>query len=110
MVLVELHRATDGARWRRRRGWLEPGTHCAWEGVTCHAPSDRAGVLSLDLPANGLAGTLPQTLARLRLRHLGARANVCGALSPRSARPRIESLRLGSNAIYGKIRASSAPR
>lgn len=106
MVLVELHRATDGARWRRRRGWLEPGTHCAWEGVTCHAPSDRAGVLSLDLPANGLAGTLPQTLARLRrLRHLDARANdLRGTLSPAfGAMPRIESLRLGSNAIYGKI-------
>jgi hypothetical protein len=35
--------------------------------VTCLEPHHPAGILSLALPANGLAGTLPQTLAGLAL-------------------------------------------
>ena len=71
MVLADLYRVTEGSRWRRQGGWLSRQPHCSWEGVTCLAPHHSAGVLSLALPANRLAGTLPQTLARLHhLRHL----------------------------------------
>jgi len=62
MVLVELYRSAEGSRWRRQGRWLSRSPHCSWEGVTCNHPGDTAGVLSLSLPANGLAGTLPQTL------------------------------------------------
>lgn len=106
MVLTDLYRTTEGTYWRRQNGWLDERNHCAWEGVTCVSPEAEFGVLSLALPDNGLAGALPQTLARLhRLRHLDLSGNrlrgtVSGAFGSMS---RLRALILRSNALYGKI-------
>ena len=76
VALTDLYRVTEGSRWRRRRNWLSRKTHCAWEGVFCASDDAPAGVLGLVLNDNGLVGSLPQTLARLRrLRHLDLRHN-----------------------------------
>ena len=106
MVLTDLYRVTEGSRWWRQDGWLSRRPHCSWEGVTCLDPNDAAGVLSVSLPENGLAGTLPQTLARLhRLRHLDlSRNELRGTLSSAfGSLSRLKSLSLRSNAVRGKI-------
>jgi Leucine-rich repeat (LRR) protein len=76
VALTDLYRGAEGSRWRRQRNWLSRKTHCAWEGVFCASDDAPAGVLGLVLNDNGLSGSLPQTLARLRrLRHLDVRHN-----------------------------------
>ena len=76
VALTDLYRNTEGSRWRRQRNWLSRKTHCAWEGVFCASNDATAGVLGLVLNDNGLTGSLPQTLARLRrLQHLDVRHN-----------------------------------
>ncbi|EEH53662.1 uncharacterized protein MICPUCDRAFT_35551 [Micromonas pusilla CCMP1545] len=106
MVLTDLYRTTEGSRWYRQRGWLSRETHCAWEGVTCLRRSDPFGVLSLELRDNGLAGPLPQTLARLhKLRNLDLRDNALrGSVSSAfGSMTKLKVLLLKGNAVNGKL-------
>ena len=105
MVLADLYRVTEGSRWRRQGGWLSRQPHCSWEGVTCLGPDRPAGILSLSLPANGLAGTLPQTLARLHhLRNLDLSRNALRGTvsSAMGSMRRLRVLSLRSNAVSGR--------
>ncbi len=63
-ALRDLYQATDGNQWHRRVGWMgAEGTECRWQGVTCEESGET--VIGLDLAGNGLAGTLPASLAAL---------------------------------------------
>ena len=61
-VLASLYEATGGADWSRADGWLGDGALLEWHGVSL----DSLGrVVRLDLSDNGLAGSLPGSLAQL---------------------------------------------
>lgn len=71
LALVDFFTKTQGSGWVTKTNWLSftANAPCDWYGVTC-----RTGrVAALDLPRNGLSGTLPLALgdldglARLRL-------------------------------------------
>ena len=63
-ALVELHRATDGARWKNGTNWLSAASLSEWAGVTTDADGR---VTRLELSDNGLSGTLPGSLGDLTL-------------------------------------------
>ena len=57
-VLTALYASTNGPEWANRSGWNGAvGTECFWIGVRCNAAL--TNVISVQLVANGLAGTLP---------------------------------------------------
>lgn len=61
-ALASLYEGTGGQDWTRSDGWLGDGPLSAWHGVE----TDSLGrVTTLDLSGNGLAGSLPASLAEL---------------------------------------------
>ncbi len=63
-ALVSLYNETGGASWTNSEGWLgAAGSECQWFGVTCD--SGETTVLRLELFDNGLAGSIPPSLADL---------------------------------------------
>ncbi len=63
-ALRDIYEYLDGSNWRRQLGWMgAEGTECQWQGVTCNEAGD--GVIELDLSANALVGTLPESLLGL---------------------------------------------
>ena len=83
-VLEELYHATGGSRWSRNTNWLSARPIGDWYGVTTNAGGR---VVRLDLPDNGLAGRIPESLGKLK---------------------RLESLDLGRNALSGRVPESLA--
>ncbi|MDE0462091.1 MAG: leucine-rich repeat domain-containing protein, partial [Caldilineaceae bacterium] len=61
-ALISLYRATDGANWKNNANWLSDAPVNTWFGVTT---DDSGRVIALDLPKNGLRGTLPPELGQL---------------------------------------------
>jgi hypothetical protein len=63
-VLEELYHDTGGDSWLNRAGWLDPSVSlCNWYGVNCTTTSDGVNVVqSIEIPANGLAGTVPTSV------------------------------------------------
>ena len=62
-TLVDFGTALDYEHWTKNTKWLEKHTSiCDWKGVTCK----NGHVVGLKLKANGLKGTLPDSLAGLR--------------------------------------------
>lgn len=123
LVLQQLYEATGGARWARRRGWRvyapagDPcGSPSGWfEGVGCANPCDpgpdgvdcrRARLTRIELPNNGLSGTLPSSLGALRqLTWLDLSGNsLSGTLPTELGRlGRLGRLRLHGNSISGTL-------
>lgn len=65
-ALIALYRATDGANWKERDGWLgPPGTECEWSGVLCDFATTPPTVTGLHLHDNALRGHLPPELDHL---------------------------------------------
>jgi hypothetical protein len=99
LALVELYEGAGGAGWRSRAGWLDPAVpHCAWSGVTCAG----GRVRELRLPANGLTGGFPASVARLdALSVLDLRANQLRGVVPPAvcSLPPGLALDLGLNAL-----------
>ena len=61
-ALVALYGATGGAHWTNNTNWLSDKPLGEWHGVT----TDRSGrVITLNLPHNGLAGSLSAALVAL---------------------------------------------
>ena len=61
-ALVALYGATGGVRWINNTNWLSNEPLGDWHGVT----TDRSGrVITLNIPHNGLAGSLPAALGAL---------------------------------------------
>lgn len=81
-ALVAFFEATGGPHWIHKDGWLGPsGSECDWYGVQCGKESSGplAGKLSvqgLELPNNGLAGSVPpDSIALIGLNRLILRGN-----------------------------------
>ena len=78
-VLEALYRATGGANWTDNTNWLTDAPLGKWFGVTT---TENGRVTALNLPGNGLSGSLPAALSNL---------------------PFLELLWLSSNALSGPI-------
>lgn len=65
-VLVMLYVNTSGTLWKNNSMWLSDSPICSWYGVRCQGNKlDDKRVISLDLSANGLAGTFPRQVWQL---------------------------------------------
>jgi hypothetical protein len=65
-ALVEFYFSAKGREWTVSTGWLDPSVdHCDWHGVECNDASG-GKIVKLELPSNGLSGTLTPRIADLR--------------------------------------------
>ncbi len=65
-ALVEFYFSSKGREWTVSTGWLDPSVdHCDWHGVECNDASG-GKIVKLELPSNGLSGTLTPRIADLR--------------------------------------------
>jgi hypothetical protein len=104
-ALADFYRATSGAQWVDRTGWLDDNvSYCVWSGVQC---SFDGRVEALVSDNNGLLGTLPASLGDLtELRTLfirGAR-NMGGSVPAALVNlTRLENLTLSALGITGNL-------
>ena len=62
-VLNEFYDSAKGGEWTESTNWVEPHIeHCKWYGVTCDGSKN---TIRLELPFNGLSGTLTPNISRL---------------------------------------------
>ena len=60
-ALVTLYNEIGGPGWKEADGWLSDFTPCVWFGVTC----SEGTVIELNLPDNGLSGSIPPEISQL---------------------------------------------
>ena len=61
--LKEFYDSAKGREWTEDSNWTDPHTgHCEWYGITCN---DANSTIKLELPGNGLSGTLTPHLSNL---------------------------------------------
>ena len=103
VALTALYEAADGRNWTRRDNWLTDAPVGEWFGVE----TDGEGrVTSLDLPVNGLAGSIPSELGNLsRLESLNLSGNnLEGEIPPELGNlSRLRYLNLRVNAVDGSL-------
>ena len=122
-ALVVLYRATGGENWKNNMNWLSNEPVENWHGVTAAAgvatgaaadgstgTSARAGSAgsALNLPDNGLSGTIPPELGDLvHLRELDLSNNgLTGTIPPELGKLfRLELLDLSGNRLSGPVPA-----
>ena len=61
-ILCLTYLKLDGLHWNRNDGWLEGKVSCSWDGLSCRFLSR---VTHIDLPSNGLNGSLPAVLGKM---------------------------------------------
>ena len=103
-VLEAFHDSTGGDNWTNNTNWKDDSTDIGeWFGVGVN-PSGR--VVSLELPSNGLAGSIPPELGRLAdLRFLNLQFNSLSGSIPSQLGDlaRLESLALSFNSLTGSV-------
>ena len=102
-ALEALYRATDGANWTNKSGWLTSAPLGDWFGVQTN---DAGRVTRLDLRENGLDGNLPSEIGQLsKLQILFLYENrLSGAIPPElAALTELTHLELGPNQLTGRI-------
>jgi hypothetical protein len=108
-ALIDFYHATGGDDWHNNDGWLgEAGSECDWHGVACTGPDGEEIVFRLELPDNGLVGTLPDSiagLARLQRLDLGRNQLSGDNLAQLFALPQLANLQLNHNPL-GMLPAS----
>lgn len=107
-ALLDLYTSTGGDGWVRADNWsVVDGTvtPCDWYGVSCSNGNPRH-VTAIDLPANGLTGALPATLAELpELVRLNVRNNALDMAVTRTICKWSDTL-TDVDLDYNKIRAA----
>ncbi len=64
LALVTFYNATDGANWTDNANWTT-GNIVDWLGITLNAENNE--VLRIELPSNGLSGTIPSEIDQLNM-------------------------------------------
>ncbi|KAI2512840.1 hypothetical protein MHU86_1629 [Fragilaria crotonensis] len=114
-ILFQIYRTLDGNKWIHRDNWLEDDRSiCSWYGVHCATGTNDAGsetVVRLELPSNGLKGTIPSVVYHLSsLKVLDVRGNEIeldfhGADATKTVEELyLESTRVSSVVGIGKIK------
>jgi len=105
-ALVALYLATDGASWTHNDNWLSAAPVAAWYGVI----TDASGrVTELNLPANGLFGSIPDLSALTSLKYLDLGYNrLSGFIPEMSALVGLSWLSLDHNQLTGPVPDLSA--
>lgn len=62
-ALLDIYTSTGGKGWKNAAGWSTGADVCTWFGVACDATG--SFVEKLQLPGNGLVGTIPSTISAL---------------------------------------------
>ena len=104
-VLEALYEATGGANWIESTNWLTDAPFGDWRGVEV---DDEGRIVSLNLAANNLTGSIPPELGGLvNLRHLDFQSNQLeGAIPPALGNlVDLRHLDLGANRLAGPISA-----
>merc|ERR1719235_417246 len=110
---IPYHARSVGWNTSSEHGCNTDTCHCSWYGVTC----DNTGlVVRLELQANGLAGTLPDSiggLIHLQVLDLGNNTisgtlpfGMAGPVQKHGGRPgfeQIQHINLGANMISGSV-------
>ena len=123
-ALVALYRATGGENWKNSANWLSDEPVESWHGVTAVAAGEATSAASdgatgtsarasvagsaLNLPDNGLSGTIPPELGDLvHLRELDLSNNgLTGSIPPELGKLfRLELLNLSGNRLSGPLPA-----
>ena len=111
-ALVALYSSANGGGWTESTGWTTaPGTTpepCGWFGVTCTAGAPRR-VIALELPGNGLSGSIPPELGdlfALETLDLSGNALIGGIPASLGDPASLVSLDLSGNGLGGTIPAS----
>ena len=100
-ALTALYRAAGGPNWTRNDNWLGDAPLAAWYGVVA---DDNGRVTELNLPANGLIGTIPDLGALARLTHLDLGYNrLSGTIPDLGALARLSWLSLDRNQLTGPV-------
>jgi Leucine-rich repeat (LRR) protein len=98
--LLQLYQSTNGANWKRNKGWNVSNTPCDWVGVTCN----KVGVIQLQLSYNNITGTLPNFSGLPELQRLRLDDNqLTGAIPDFSGLPKLQTLVLSRNKLTGAI-------
>ena len=101
-ALIALYNSTNGDSWTDNSGWLDAsGTECSWFGITCDSTESNA--TAIDLPFNGLEGSLPEEIGQLtELERLSAfNAELSGTIpSSFSNLDRLSLLDLGTQRYF----------
>lgn len=95
-ALVTFHTETGGINWDNNSNWLITSSPCNWYGITCSSNH----VSKVELPENGLAGSIPATLKNLtNITHLNLQVNrLTGTIPAELALlTKLEELYLDSN-------------
>ena len=105
-ALATIYFALKGpSTWLDNNLWLSTVVSvCEWKGVTCD--SSNTSVSLLELPDNGLSGTLPDELKLLKYLHSinFSGNNIVGSLPPNySLLSDLEELNLSNNHLTGRI-------
>ena len=115
-ALVALFRATGGENWKNSTNWLSDEPISSWHGVTTTVAGEATGTRpraaaagsALNLPDNGLSGTIPPELGDLiHLRELDLSENgLTGNIPPELGKlVRLELLDLSGNYLSGPVPA-----
>ena len=104
-ALIAFYRSTNGDSWINNSNWLSDGSLNAWHGVI----TDEEGrVTGLELPYNGLSGTIPSELGALvQLEKLHLHGNeLSGEIPPELGElTNLKRLSLWNNQLEGTIPA-----
>ena len=100
-LLLEFWEATGGPNWHPIR-WNFSNPWYEWEGITL-----RGEDIELELLANNLVGTIPDSLGQLRLDYLSLSSNSLTGTIPSSLcySSELSALKLSDNNFYGELPA-----
>lgn len=62
-ILKEFFMSTNGQNWEVKDGWSSTQDYCSWYGIGCNAAGE---VVQIALSSNGLSGTPPASIFKLR--------------------------------------------
>ena len=67
-ALKDFYDSSKGGEWTVSTYWVDPYvSHCQWYGIKCKEDTNEHITAKLELPTNGLSGTLSKSISDLTL-------------------------------------------